>query len=564
MTTVFRNRMHQSAWRTKLAAISATCPIARLWCVAGLLCVFGQSQSAPLNNFRAPVNTDPKAEVIDQEFARTEVPTRLAITLSQGIVWRESKLVSLGQALATREQVSQVNDTLSHIPHLQIAPACEPIDRAHAQLLGLDRIYILTCDAQVDAATIADLLGCESLVFESVEPLAVGHADDDRSIPVSPTDEPLAPPNDDLFPLQYALENRGQEIWGTPGIAHADINAVRAWTITRGSSDVVIAVLDSGVSQSHPDLAGQLVAGRNFTSADPDDTDDAFVSHGTHIAGVIGALTNNHMGVAGLAPLCRIMPIRVIDRFGFTFEEWVANGIIYAADHGATVLNISIGFPSTTNLLRSAVTYAHAQGVVICASSGNIATDPIGFPARLPETIAVGATNNRDEVTGFTSPGPQMTIAAPGRDIYSTWDTNSLPNTYIRKSGTSFAVPYVVGAAALIRSVRPDLSPEQVRHALVETATDVGEPGWDQFSGSGRLNAHQALLKALSIVPAEREPWCRADLNGDFILDFTDIQIFLEAFSQQDAVADLVRDGQFDFFDIVAYIEMFERGCDRP
>lgn len=448
-------------------------------------------------------------------------------------------------------------DLLGLMPGLAVRTATRPHNGALAARLGLDRCYILSGPTGTDAAAMAQQLAALDLVFESVEPLSLGRADEQD---FHEADDAELLPNDPLFFSQYALENFGQTIWGVPGKRDADIDAGSAWGISTGSPSIIVAVIDSGISLSHPDLAGQLVGGYNFTSADTSDFDDKWYGHGTHIAGVIGAHLNNGIGVAGLAPKCRLMPVRVIDRFGFTAEQWVAEGIIYATDYGASVLNISIGFASGTTLLRSAVQYAYQSGVVVCASSGNIATDPIGFPARYPETIAVGASDNQDQIASFTSAGPEMTVAAPGRNIYSTWDLNSDPDTYKRLSGTSFAVPYVAGTAALILSVNPTLTPAQVQGVLEHTTDDIGATGWDQASGWGRINAHRALQRARSL-PWLTNPSCRADLNADGLLDFADLQYFLAALSGGRPEADLNADGMLDFYDLQRFVLLFSHGC---
>jgi subtilisin family serine protease len=454
-------------------------------------------------------------------------------------------------------RVSQVNALLESLAGTSVRRAFDAADTTLAMEIGLDRVYILIVEPGTDLVGLAADLRSFDSVFESVDRVSGGTMDADID---SGTDDSVMLPDDELFPLLYGLENRGQVIWGIQGVVDADIDASRAWQITMGSSDIIVAVVDSGVSLSHPDLAGQFVHGRNFTSGNTEDVDDQFVSHGTHVSGIIGGLLNNSIGVSGVAPGCRIMPIRVMDRFGFTFEEWVADGIIYAVDNGATVLNVSIGFPSASSILRDAVVYAYESGAVICASTGNISTDPIGFPARYAETIAVGATNNQDLVATFTSTGPEMTLSAPGRNIYSTWDTNSEPDTYKRKSGTSFSTPYVTATVALIQSINPSLTPDQVRGVLVRTADDIDAPGWDENSGAGRLNAYKAVSLADSL-PVIANPDCLVDLNGDGMIDFADIQIFLAAFASEESLADMNNDGNYDFFDIQIFLAMFGEGC---
>lgn len=455
--------------------------------------------------------------------------------------------------------VAVLNQVLSHWHVQGVRPAVSPQNRALACRLGLDRYFVIDCPQASIAPALAEelraLVGIVEVaeVDEPIDALTGRGVDDDRILSFEIPDDPG-------FALQWSLENTGQIIRGTPGTSDADIDATEAWAITFGSESVVVAVLDAGVSLSHPELQGQLVEGQNFTSTDPADVDDSWVSHGTHIAGIIAARWGNSEGIAGLAPQCRVMPVRVVNRFGWTFAEWVSEGIIWATDHGASVINISLGFPTGSSLLHDAIRYAFESDVVICASTGNIPTNPIGFPAAYPETIAVGATDNNDELASFTSTGPELTLCAPGRDIYSLWDTNSMPDTYDFKSGTSFAAPHVAGVAALVRSINPSLSAPDVRRILAVTCDDIGLPGRDPITGWGRLNAAAAVTLAAA-QPRPVSNTCVADLNADGHVDFIDLQLFLAAFTAGEPIADRNHDGVFDFFDIMRYLDEFLSSC---
>lgn len=440
-----------------------------------------------------------------------------------------------------------------------VRPAVEPSNHALAHRLGLDRFYVLELEDASQTNGLSAVLSRFDQLFEVVEidaprQVMLDFAEHDGQ------SQAFELPDDTYFDHQWALLNTGQDIRGSAGLPGADIDVIRAWELTTGSPDVVVAVLDSGVSLSHPDLHGQLVQGRNFTSTDAADLDDAAVSHGTHIAGIIAANWNNSLGIAGIAPGCRIMPIKIVNRFNWTLEEWLADGLIWATDHGASVVNVSLGFPSASALHRAAVQYAFESDVVICASSGNIGTDPIGFPARLPETIGVGATNNLDQVESFTSSGPELTLCAPGRDILSTWDTTGQPDTYDYRSGTSFSCPQVAGAAALVRSMNPTLSNQQVRRVLSVTCQDLEEPGPDDASGWGRLDAGAAVELA-RLYPGSIDDTCVADLNGDGSIGFADVQLFLDAFANGLPIADRNHDGIIDVNDMLRYLNEYVAGC---
>ncbi|KAA0213209.1 MAG: hypothetical protein DYG94_14335 [Leptolyngbya sp. PLA3] len=485
-----------------------------------------------------------------------QVPhTRVIVRVCPGVTVLPDRPGFTGPG-ATQAQIEACSRLLRTGRASNIRRVLSPLNTERAARIGLDRYYSI--EVRGDATQVAQSLREFVTLFEVVEidvpiqaALGLGGPQDAGAV---------LRPNDPLFAAQWSLENTGQNVggvWGTPG---ADVGAVEAWEFTRGKERVIVAVLDSGISFSHPDLAGQLVQGINLTSTDTADVDDPWVSHGTHVAGIIAARQGNGEGITGLAPGCRLMPVKIINRFNWTLEEWLAQGVVWATDHGAMVLNISLGFPSATSLQRAAIRYAYESDVVICASSGNIGSDPIGYPARLDETIAVGATNNLDEVTAFTSTGPALTLCAPGRDVVSTWDTETAPDTYHWSSGTSFSTPHVAAAAALVRSLNPRLTAAQVRRVLAVTCRDLGEPGRDDSSGWGRLDVPAALALALT-YPLEGQAVCLADRNGDGSVDFTDLQMFLEAFSERRIEADWNNDGAFTIHDILAYLNDYESGC---
>jgi len=286
------------------------------------------------------------------------------------------------------------------------------------------------------------------------------------------------------------------------------INAHRAWTITTGSDDITIAIVDTGVDLDHPDLQAKIVPGYDFVNHDNDPSDDH--GHGSHVAGIAAAATDNGLGVAGISWGARIMPVKVLDSAGEGFTDDVAQGVIWATEHGARIINLSLGDEEPLPVLRDATAYAHERGALIVAAAGNCAAggyncsgiNPIISPAAYPHIIAVAATTKSDGHASFSEYHPYVDVAAPGVGIYSTfWD-----DTYGHSQGTSSATPHVAGLAALIWSVKPGLSNEQVRDIIEATAIDLGTPGKDDFFGYGRIDAYAALLRACSasLAPAER------------------------------------------------------------
>ena len=301
-------------------------------------------------------------------------------------------------------------------------------------------------------------------------------------------------PNDAFFPMQ----------WGP-----AKVHAPAAWDLTVGGSWPVVAVVDTGVDETHPDLAAKLVPGWNFVANNADTWDD--YGHGTHVAGIIAAASNNFDGVAGMAWQNAIMPVKVLDSSGAGTFDAVANGIIYAADRGAAVINLSLGGRYGSQTLSEACGYAYAKGCAVVAAAGNSGSFVMAYPAAYPTVIAVGATDANDIKTSFSNYGKELSVVAPGLSILSTMpmtpvtlNTSSGYDTeYDSLSGTSMASPHVAGLAALLLSANPDLSADGVRDLLQRTALDLGELGWDEVYGYGRIQADAALNEVLYPSPPD-------------------------------------------------------------
>jgi len=270
----------------------------------------------------------------------------------------------------------------------------------------------------------------------------------------------------------------------------AKIEADYAWNVTVGDPSVLVAVVDTGIDWHHPDLAAHYVPlGYDWVNNNPDPMDD--YGHGTHVAGIIGAVINNSLGIAGLAQV-RIMAEKVLDASGEGASSNVALGIIHAVDRGAKIINLSLGSNENSELLHEAVKYAYDHGVLIVAAAGNDATNAKSYPAAYGEAVAVSATDNLDNPAVFTSYGDWVDIAAPGVNIYSTFGNDS----YAYMSGTSMASPHVAGVAALIWSRFPTMTRDQVWAQLQYSADDLGEPGFDVYYGFGRVNARRAVEQA--------------------------------------------------------------------
>ena len=371
---------------------------------------------------------------------------------------------------------------------------------------GLERIYKLTLPTTADVLAVAGDLHTDAYV-EYAEPnhiYSINEALSQMEAALDSLDGETGDalfPDDSLFGDQWALHNAGQ----TGGTEDADIDAPEAWGVMTGTTDVMVAIIDTGVYSSHEDLDDGRVRtdiDRDYVNDDDDATDDH--GHGTHVAGTIAAETNNGVGVAGVMWQAQILPLKVLNRWGIGSSDDIASAIRYAADQGADVINMSLG-GLCSQTIADAVNYAYFdQGVVIVAAAGN-SGGSITYPAKHAPVIAVGATDYNDERAYFSCYGGELDVVAPGVGIWST-----VPNYgYDRFSGTSMASPHVTGVAGLLLAQRPELSNGQVREILRQSADDLGDSGFDHFYGYGRVNAYQALQTATpDEPPAPEEATC--------------------------------------------------------
>jgi thermitase len=305
-------------------------------------------------------------------------------------------------------------------------------------------------------------------------------------------------PNDPYFSLDQ---------WGV-----LEIQADKAWDYTTGNeNNVTVAVLDTGVDYTHDDLTANMwkdangYYGYDFWNDDNNPMDDNIngyqgsdwvpnmqIYHGTHVAGVVGAVMNNGLGIAGISQ-AKIMSVKVMNDSGEGTDITVSEGIRYAVDNGADIITMSLGVDTPTAALKSAVDYAVAHHVVLTAAAGNEGASRVSYPAGYPQVIAVGAITEAMTRASFSNYGSNMDLMAPGTHIYSTKPTDS----YQFLDGTSTATPFVAGVAALMLSANPGLTPAEIRTNMNLTADDIGSTGWDVFTGWGVVNAYNAV-KAVS------------------------------------------------------------------
>ena len=283
------------------------------------------------------------------------------------------------------------------------------------------------------------------------------------------------------------------------------IGAQDAW-VTADGTGAVVAVLDTGVSEGDDGFTN-LLAGYDAYYDDDDPSDR--VGHGTHVAGTIAQATNNGVGVAGVAPGASILPVKVLSDNGYGSTSAIANGIVYAADNGADVINMSLGGAWYSSTQHQAVKYADQKGVVIVAATGNEFSSSISYPAALDEVIAVGAGRADGSRAPYSNTGTGIDLIAPGGDMSRDVNTDGYGDGILQETlggyqfyeGTSMATPHVAAAAAVLISMGVD-DPDEVRELLTSTARDVGSAGYDTSTGWGYLDLEAAVAAA---TPSEPE-----------------------------------------------------------
>lgn len=274
------------------------------------------------------------------------------------------------------------------------------------------------------------------------------------------------------------------------------IETNRGWNLSKGSDDVIVGVIDTGVDLEHPDLKGRLLKGYNTISPGADPVDD--VGHGTHVAGIISANVNNGEGIAGMMWGGKILPVKALDNTGSGTTYSVAQGIVWATDHGAKVINMSLGNYADAQFLHEAVKYAYDRDVVLVAATGNDNTERPGYPAAYPEVLSVSATDYQLNRASFSNYGDYVDVMAPGESIASTYPDNQ----YAALSGTSMASPHVAALAALIRSINPKLKNTEVMDIIRTNVIDLGPKGHDKNFGYGQIDVYAALEAAAGNQPS--------------------------------------------------------------
>ncbi|MEK9152532.1 MAG: S8 family peptidase [Patescibacteria group bacterium] len=290
-----------------------------------------------------------------------------------------------------------------------------------------------------------------------------------------------------------------QTPWGVSALG-----APAVWSTTRGAG-VKVAIIDTGIDRTHPDLSANVLGGINFSSGTKGGNPAAWSDdngHGTHVSGTVAALDNT-VGVVGVAPSAKLLGVKVLDRSGSGWLSDVVAGIDWAVQNGAQVLSMSLSSSADVQALHDACDRAAAAGRLVIAAAGNSgdgnpATNDVGYPAKYASVVAVAATDSNNNVAYFSSDGAEVEVAAPGVSVKSTWKGGG----YATISGTSMATPHVSGLAALVMAAYPAWTADCVRGAIDGSATDLGAPGRDVFYGYGLVNAPVALNPGACDPPA--------------------------------------------------------------
>ncbi|MBN1289226.1 MAG: peptidase S8 [Actinobacteria bacterium] len=362
------------------------------------------------------------------------------------------------------------------------------IGQVSSELLGTRGLELVRVGGQNLEALIRAVR--DSGLVEFAEPNYV------RKVEVWPDD----PPNDP----DYATEQ-----WNLKSFAQGGINMPDAWPIETGEATVVVAILDTGVAYRNGggyskanDLSSStftVAPGYDFANNDSYPDDDN--GHGTHVCGTVAQTTNNNYLVAGVAPNCSVMPVKVLNQQGSGLDSWVIDGLEYAADHGADVINMSLSGPDDSDALEEAVDYAFNKGAVVCASSGNNHSSVVEYPAGYSSCVAVGATGPDKTKPFYSNYGDALDVVAPGgsgsgviwQETFQTQEDPYGGFALVGMSGTSMACPHFAGVAGLVKSAHPTWNAAEVRAGVVSACNDLGEAGWDRLYGWGLIDAKAAL-----------------------------------------------------------------------
>lgn len=442
--------------------------------------------------------------------------------------YAKNRLIVKYKPLTSSKKSSEINQILNQYNYSSTKSLTPSNQKEKSNVLN--EILLITFKNEIDILKAINQLS-NTGEFLYVEPDYIGSGSGKKiqSSSLVINNSLLTTPDDTYFTRQWGFKNDGTFPLSNATIG-ADVDMTLAWDVTTGNSDMIIAVLDSGIRFSHPEFSNRLwvnpsesnnnsdsdnngykddLSGWDFANFDNDPTDDH--GHGTNVTGILLANGDNNNGYAGVNWKSKIMPLKILDKDNNGFYSWWIEAINYAVNNGAKVINMSVGGSGYSNGMKDAVDFAYSKNVVITVSMHNENNDTPYYPSAYTNTIAVGSTDPDDKrskpffwsSSSGSNYGSHIDVVAPGNYIYGlSYSSNIQYNTYW--GGTSQAAPLVAGICSLILDQKPNLTVEQVRSILRDTAEDqVGDPmediaGWDKFYGAGRVNANNALQKVLS------------------------------------------------------------------
>ncbi|GBR75605.1 putative protease [Candidatus Termititenax persephonae] len=446
------------------------------------------------------------------------LPNQVLIKLKEPALTARSVSAGLPEGLRTLLN-SQGAAEISKISDGQVSTGkTQAATQALADPLG--RYFLAEYPSTVNVPLLVALLQSDASV-EHAQPVYIYRTQD-----VAPFQ-----PNDPSFPSQTHL-NR--------------IHAPEGWTLSTGSPSVKIAIVDTGVRLTHEDFQGRLEAGRNFVS--PNETPDDDNGHGTAVAGLAAATGHNGRGVAGLDWQAKIIPVKVLNENGEGNSRWVGEGIIYAADQGAAVINLSLGMEGIDLFIQAACDYAYERGAILVAAMGN--DNGVGgkdgrpgsglppmCPALFENVIGVGSLDAQGNLSDFSVIGNGADVVAPGEGIFSTLRDGTY-GKHDGGNGTSFAAPQVSGLCTLLLAKYPDRTAQQIRLILQNTADDLGATGRDREFGYGMINVYHALaniptkssgeqkLKEVLSFPNPAEKYAKFSFKTDKAVEQVEVLIY--------------------------------------
>lgn len=457
---------------------------------------------------------------------------------TEKVIVKTKKNLKISEAtgkISTRTGIPSFDKKIEEYKIHKIEPVFRP-NNGDAELydsLGMGRIYIFYFDTY-NSKTVANAVkdfSAESEV-EFSEPVFIGEAAGNKEMNLSFI------PNDEMFSKQWYLNNEGQIPPTGRGNAKigADINMINGWDIEKGSDKIIVAILDSGIKDDHPDLKSKIwINSEEIPDNGIDDDDNGYIDdykgwdfayddniptdgfgHGTNIASVIGCSTNNAIGFAGINQKCKLMNCKNLSSNNNGEYIWWAASIKYAVDNGAQIINMSEGGSDYSKTLKTAVDYANAKGVLICAAMMNKGDDQDYYPASFNGVFAIGATDTDDNRClrftwgGGSCWGKHISVVAPGNKIYGL-DYENIYNYESMWSGTSQSTAIVSGIASLLLSQKPERTSDDLKKIIIATAKDqVGDSredkqGWDKYYGYGRVDAYSALTYGYMPVQTKKK-----------------------------------------------------------